>query len=68
MSKWIPVTERLPTDLNDVLIFTMWRTMDVCFFDKEYKCWISTNGSYNKDCVTHWMPLPLPPQEENKDD
>ena len=58
--KWIPVSERLPEDWTMVL-FTNGVTRGIGQFDKDgfYDYWYEY--SFNKP-VTHWMPLPNPPE------
>lgn len=59
-SKWIPVTERLPERMKDVLVIRMHGDPDIefLFYDGT---WVGdTEG---KKDVTHWMPLPEPPKE-----
>lgn len=62
MSEWISVKERLPEPLANIL----------CYFANEHRTdisWMDHSGyfafeeSYGK--VTHWMPLPPPPGEED---
>lgn len=56
--KWIPVTERLPEKLRFVLVFSK-------FVKMETDC-VSNDGNwYSTPGVTHWMPLPEPPKEED---
>ena len=60
---WIPVTERLPEHCVTVLSYN-----GVCigtdFYDKGFELWCSEiEQSFHM--VTHWMPLPEPPKEEN---
>ena len=58
MNEWIPVTERLP----DVGNFVMWTDgeMVAC------TTFVAKIGFIASAYVTHWMPLPEPP--ENDDD
>ena len=58
--RWIPVSERLPEDWTMVL-FTNGVTRGIGQFDKDgfYDYWYEY--SFNKP-VTHWMPLPNPPE------
>lgn len=60
MSEWISVKDRLPENNNPILVYM-----------PEEKGWlrygisigIIDDGTDDKDEVTHWMPLPLPPNE-----
>ena len=66
--KWIPVSERLPEDGQEVQITydakrktekyhvwsAVWDEMHGRFYDKEYRSYICL------DYVTAWMPLPKP--------
>lgn len=56
--RWIPVTERLPSKDGFTLIFTAHGNPGVCYFTNGW--W----GGYDRDGITHWMPLPQPPKEE----
>lgn len=55
---WIPVAERLPREDGFTLIFTAHGHAGVCYFTNGW--W----GGYDRDGITHWMPLPEPPKEE----
>lgn len=65
MSRWIPVTERLPEPFENIFVANKrGKHYDIdkgwwngTFFDRCAK------GPYHN--VTHWMPLPEPPEEEN---
>ena len=68
MSEWISVKERLPELNVDVLIYVHFTVHDITFkhctvalFDGI--CW-DDDGLYSRNSVTHWMPVPKPP--ENK--
>jgi hypothetical protein len=69
-AKWIPVSERLPDPDVQVLV---WHRRDSNAFefigldftssygDPENGCWFHTERG---DKITHWMPLPSPPEKE----
>jgi hypothetical protein len=56
--KWIPVTERLPAQGQEVIVYAgnilSPVVMAYKFWDKDFDTWLH---------VTHWMPLPEPPKE-----
>ena len=65
--RWIPVEERLPEDRSDVLVVAYWHEkwgvyMGWCA--PTYKKWYVHIGigDRNDVSVTHWMPLPEPPE------
>lgn len=59
MSEWISVEDRLPTDAKEVLVFTSYKQMWIDI----YCIWGDENApSWGDDNVTHWMPLPEPPE------
>ena len=63
--RWIPCSERLPEDFQDVLI---WDNRDETSFTGHYaECDGWTVDGYDVDRypfdITHWMPLPEPPEE-----
>ena len=67
--RWIPVEERLPEDRSDVLVVAYWHErwgvyMGWCA--PTYKKWYVHIGigDRNDVSVTHWMPLPEPPEVE----
>lgn len=57
--KWIPVTERLPKEMETVLV-TDGKNVGWSFCVNDY----GTMEFYSPWTVTHWMPLPEPPKEE----
>lgn len=74
--RWIPVTERMPDEDDEVLVligadcFVMRLVNkdkpDVWHWDGSYYMeWQNFNGTEHADIcdVTHWMPLPQPPKE-----
>ena len=59
--QWISVTDRLPEDEEYVLIFTAGGSVLLGFYDSDG--WDTLEGYLRE--VTHWMPLPEAPEEEN---
>ena len=63
--KWISVEERLPEDDDDVLMMTdMGMSMGYYCRDSFSDRWVDYVNSDSR-CVTHWMPLPEPPKEDD---
>ena len=73
MPRWIPVTERKPFaeygESDAVLTVDSLGEMRVACWDGGN--WVLTNGNFIESTVkfpiTHWMPLPEPPKEEDDD-
>ena len=63
--RWIPVTERLPEDDDDVLIMSS-GSISMGYYSVYNEYWADYINVYNSD-VTHWMPLPEPPKEEENE-
>lgn len=70
--RWIPVTERLPeaTDGDYVLACVTWKDTHIDYQNAVVMAFVSEEGlvDVEMDCVldgvTHWMPLPEPPEVE----
>lgn len=56
--RWIPVTERLPKEMETVLV-TDGKNVGWSFCVNDY----GTMEFYSPWKITHWMPLPEPPKE-----
>ena len=56
---WVSVKDKLPEQYTDVIVFTKGSTIAVDYVDE--------NGDfyYYGQNVTHWMPLPEPPESED---
>ena len=68
--KWIPVTERLPEHFGTFIVAVDERDnnrtvyvdcADFDYFAKRWKTWGYFEDGWK---VTHWMPLPEPPEED----
>ena len=65
--RWIPVSERLPTFDEDVLV-TNGRGIHVGWFDSVAKCWLGDSVSkYFMNHIIKWMPLPELYKAESED-
>ncbi len=65
---WIPVSERMPEDEQEVLTINRMGHRFVSFFDKHSGLFFDRLDAPAACCiehvlVTHWMPLPAAPQE-----
>lgn len=68
-NEWVSVEERLPEN-GQIVLFHQKDGFIYCaeyFVGKELMSpeWIIDNDSWNAKVVTHWMPLPAPPEKEN---
>ena len=66
--RWIPVSERLPEVDKRVEIFGGFeQTTHIGHYREHAKQWDSEDGGYwhgkNFGLITHWRPLPEPPEE-----
>jgi len=63
MSEWISVKDRLPKNFEPVIVCR--RGKDGTIVEQGFKdagSWWKVYGTRTKN-VTHWMPLPEPPEE-----
>lgn len=69
-NEWVSVEDRLPDSQADVLVVAFWhenwQTM-IGWHSDTVKKWrvITPHGEMEPGGVTHWMPLPAPPGEDN---
>ena len=69
VGEWIPCSERLPEDGDNVLVCLTNGTYDIAFihnYDNKYYCWLSNSDDYcyENESIIAWMPLPLPFKED----
>jgi hypothetical protein len=67
---WISVKDRLPENEVDVLTYNG-RGCSVSHMrrnivDSHLSHWIQCEDNYDYDNITHWMPLPEPPRNEDE--
>ena len=64
-TRWIPVSERLPdADVGSILIYTKNGGVAEGQCYPTIKAWKQFRWSVENANVTHWMPLPEPPEQE----
>lgn len=66
---WISCSERMPEDEQEVIVQNKFGYRYVSYFDEHSGLFFNMPGGNQMNCiehilVTHWMPLPEPPQEE----
>lgn len=63
---WISCSDRMPKGYADVLV-TDGEHVEVKWWDESgyWNSWTELNSDIFADEITHWMPLPEPPQEVN---
>ncbi|HFY0716870.1 TPA: DUF551 domain-containing protein [Escherichia coli] len=64
---WISCSERMPKGYADVLV-TDGEHVEVKWWDESgyWNSWTELNSDILAHEITHWMPLPEPPQEVNR--
>ncbi|EFH7001002.1 DUF551 domain-containing protein [Escherichia coli] len=62
---WISCSERMPDNNHDVLFFDVWGYIRIGWFSADDRSWFTSDDGCCME-VTHWMPLPEPPQEVNR--
>ena len=58
MPRWISVEESLPEEGESVLVRI--RLGDATWYEVAHR----TNDRWSTTCITHWMPIPQPPKED----
>jgi hypothetical protein len=66
--QWIPVSKRLPEDNNEVIVFDG-ESVIVAIHQSSVPQWSGHYAYYHGtwyQVVTHWMPLPPPPEVDDE--
>jgi len=66
MSEWISVNNKMPVneDIVDIYTANNGRFTDAQYVSEMIGYWLTRDAIWiNLDKVTHWMPLPEPPNE-----
>ena len=64
IAQWISVDDRLPENGIDVLVYVRDGTIDTAYYSLcgYWECYTSMSNA-----VSHWMPLPKAPKEDEQD-
>lgn len=65
VSSWIPCSERMPEDYANVLAYNYGDGVLIANYSHCLREWMETFECYPLNSVTHWMPLPEPPQRKD---
>jgi hypothetical protein len=65
LNPWIAVSERLPGIMDVVLGIDPDECWQITYRTKQGEWWANIGG-WRIVTITHWMPLPLPPESEGK--
>ena len=63
VSGWVSVEDAVPKDGQEAVALCMDGTKDVITYDAERGAWWGCEGWWPTSYITHWMPLPEPPEE-----
>lgn len=62
---WIPVTKRFPNEYTRVIGYMAWKAMTAIEYQNGKWYSVDHLAPLPDKAVTHWMPLPKPPEEES---
>ena len=66
VQEWVSVEDRLPEESGYYLVFTDVGRNEVLSYSKKYQAFNAFDDAYSEENVvpvTHWMPLPLAPED-----
>lgn len=62
--EWIKCSDRMPRDHEVVLVLDYSQSVNKGYWFDSEKMWWGSEWMCEEGDVTHWMPLPEPPKEE----
>lgn len=65
LPRWISVDERLP-ERPDTVLINLFGLVNIAWYCGDGKFGTPSGLMFEDEGVTHWMPLPQPPKEEEK--
>lgn len=65
-NEWVSVEEKLPEDNTQVLMWSArWKIAEAgSYYNQHFWVYSEIGDGYIADNITHWMPLPAPPDKE----
>ena len=66
IQKWIPVSERLPGLYENVLVCDVREQYVGAWMYYGNGDWLHDDALWDTEDITHWMPLPEPPREDQQ--
>lgn len=61
--EWVSVEDRLPEYQSVILVYTISEYTQTAYLEASSRLWVGI-GNYRQPKVTHWMPLPQPPNQK----
>ena len=68
-NEWVSVEERLPENKTQVLMWSArWKVAEAgSYYNQHFWVYSEIGDGYIADNITHWMPLPAPPDRHSPD-
>ena len=65
-NEWVSVEEKLPEDNTQVVMWSArWKIAEAgIYYNQHFWVYSEIGDGYIADNITHWMPLPSPPDKE----
>lgn len=67
IQKWVSVEDRLPGEGEVVMCrHKALQNPVFCQWDESDLCWVNNSWTFGRGVITHWMPLPEPPNDSER--